>query len=199
MFICIFVRNCFHNNDGSFDTDSSSKWLYFDVSWYSFNFRTGRALLLHLLFRIVHFWCCYRVTFKYIYDPLHDDDDITLYLYLLQVHPSIYHAHVPVLQYTSIRLCLSSLNREALTRRLLVFLLIDPWNLLATTTRLLMMTIMMMFLILDLIQAPSWVLYFISLCWCWCWWWRLLLLRRLILVLIVLQYTSIYHHHHKYW
>ena len=30
-------------------------------------------------------------------------DDITLFLYLMQVHPSIYHARVPVLQYTSIR------------------------------------------------------------------------------------------------
>ena len=56
----------------------------------------------------------------------------------MQVHPLIYHAQVPVLQYTSIRLCLclSSSNREALPRRLLVFLLIDPRNLLATTTRL---------------------------------------------------------------
>ena len=83
-----------------------------------------------------------------------------------------------------------------LPRRLLVFLLIDPSNLLATTTKLITLTIIMMFLIIDPIQDPSWVLYYI-----WWWWCQLLLLllRRLILVLTVLQYTSICHHHHQYW
>lgn len=54
--------DCFYNNDGSFDTDNLSTWLYFDISWYSSAFWTGRALLLHPLLLFVRLWCCFQTT-----------------------------------------------------------------------------------------------------------------------------------------
>ena len=53
--------------------------------------RMGSALLFWLLLLLI------RLRFILsIMDPLHDVDVITLFLYPMQVHPSIYHAQVPV-------------------------------------------------------------------------------------------------------
>ena len=74
--------------------------IIFRYSWYSYDFRTGRALLLHPLLLFVRLRCCYQVTewgglccgISYWSTFLYDRSDFIFgfqYLYWFYVHPSL--------------------------------------------------------------------------------------------------------------
>ena len=74
--------------------------------------------------------------------------DITLFLYTMQVHSSIYHAQVPVLQYTSIRCCRLRTGRALLVRHCVLFFGIDFNN-----SRLMIMYHLMVMILLQVLPS----------------------------------------------